>query len=521
MASPLIGLSATEVVAHLERGETTSVEVVSALAERAEEVEGRVNALAHRFVDRALARAAAVDETRRRGEVGRLAGLPITVKESIDTVGVASTMGLLSRRDAVAKRDAAVVEVAAAAGAIVWAKTNVPQTLMVPLETTNELFGTTHNPWRQGHGPGGSSGGEGAALASGTSFLGIGTDIGGSIRFPAAFCGVAGLKPTNHRWANLGSNTLIRGQEAIRGQIGPMARRVDDLDLFLSAVSAERMADLDPSVPPLPYVPLSRVDVPRLRVGVYTDDGFLSPGVSVQRAVAEARAALEAAGVETVAYAPPNVEEVLYLYFTLMGADGQAAMRRAIGGDAVIPPLETLWRLSALPAFLRALVAQGLEWAGESRVARLLRATMEPGVDEYFQAVARRAALRVEELHAWASEGLHALLCPATVTAAIPQGMAHDFTMSFLNCSRYNLLDLPAGVVPVTRVREGETGRAPGTDRIDQRAAAVEAESAGLPVGVQIVGRPFREHEVLALMAVVERAVSSSTEFPKTPIDPR
>ena len=74
--------------------------------------------------------------------------------------------------------------------------------------------------------------GEGAALASGTSFLGIGTDIGGSIRFPAAFCGVAGLKPTNHRWANLGSNTLIRGQEAIRGQIGPMARRVDDLDLF-------------------------------------------------------------------------------------------------------------------------------------------------------------------------------------------------------------------------------------------------------------------------------------------------
>src|SRR5690606_4026152 len=140
------------------------------------------------------------------------------------------------------------VALARRAGAIVLGKTNVPQLLWVPMESSNVLYGTTHNPFRRGHGPGGSSGGEAAAIASGSSVLGFGTDIGGSIRVPAAFCGIAGLKPTVHRWSNLRSHTAVKGQELIRGQIGPMARTVADLDLFMRALSPLEMSAVDPYV---------------------------------------------------------------------------------------------------------------------------------------------------------------------------------------------------------------------------------------------------------------------------------
>ena len=141
----------------------------------------------------------------------------------MDTEGVPSSLGMKSRLGHAAREDAVTVRLARDAGAIVIGKTNIPQTLLSPMETTNFIWGTTNNPWKLSHGPGGSSGGEGAVIASGQSALGIGTDIGGSVRFPAGFCGVVGMKPTLHRWSNIGSRTAIVGQEVIRSQIGPLA----------------------------------------------------------------------------------------------------------------------------------------------------------------------------------------------------------------------------------------------------------------------------------------------------------
>lgn len=506
----------------LHEGEISSVELVKALHDRADEVEPRVGAFAHQLRREALAAAEAADAERAEGgELGALHGLPITIKENIDTEGLPSTLGMRSREGRPAPTDAVTVRAAKSQGAVVLGKTNVPQTLLAPMETTNAIFGTTHNPWRHGHGPGGSSGGEGAAIASGMSVFGIGTDIGGSVRTPAAFCGITALKPTNDRWSNVGSNGVLVGQEMVRSQTGPMARTVDDLILLMRALDSKSMAAMDPSVPPLELGSIGDHDPTKLRVGFFEDDGWLTPAASVRRGVREAVELLEKAGVEVVRFEPPNVEEILDLYFRGLTADGSATLFDSLEGESFIPPLRTLGRLARMPRQARLGLARALRLMGEQRVPLLLEAMGEKRVRELWLMHGRRTQLRREELGEWDRKNIDALICPSYVTPAAPQGMSHDFTIGFVDLARYNLLDLPAGVVPITRVRPDEIHRSGVRDRVEKRAAAIEAESTGLPVGVQVVGRPFREDQLLALMRLLEAEARKGEGFPVTPIDPR
>jgi fatty acid amide hydrolase len=514
-------MTATALLRALEAGDLSSRQIVEALHRRADAVDGSVGALVHQLRDEALARAREADDARARGERrGPLHGLPITIKENIDTRGLASTLGMRARQGTPAEEDAVLVKMAREAGAIVLAKTNVPQTLLSPMETTNALFGTTRNPFSLDHGPGGSSGGEGAALASGSSVLGIGTDIGGSIRNPAAYCGVAGLKPTAHRWSNRGSNTALAGQETIRSQTGPMARTADDVALLFGALDPVRQAAMDPAVPPLPAVDPTTVDVSGLRVGVYDDDGFFTPGAAPRRAVRMAADVLERAGAQVVPYEPPNVEEIVYLYFSVLGSDGSATLREALGSEPVIDPLKTIFRLAQLPSAARRTLGLAARAMGERRVAGLLARLGEKRVQELWRMTARRTALVHDELRAWDDRALDAVVCPAQVTPACPHGLSHDFTLSICYVARANLLNQPAGVVPVTRVRPDETRRDKPRDRLDKRAAQIEERGAGLPVGVQVVGRAWREQTVLRLMQVIETGVRSEDGFPRTPVDP-
>lgn len=514
-------LTARQMLAALDAGELSSREIVEALHVRADEVDAAVGAIVHGLRDEALARANEADEARARGERwGPLHGLPITFKENIDTKGIASTLGMRARADRVATEDAVVVRVAREAGAIPLGKTNVPQTLLSPMETTNAIWGTTRNPWGLEHGPGGSSGGEAAALASGTSVLGIGTDIGGSIRSPATFCGVAGLKPTGQRWSNRGSNTAIVGQEVVRSQIGPMARNPDDVALLFGALDPVRQAALDPAVPPLPIEDPAGVDVAALRVGVYDDDGYFRPGKAVRRAVREAADALERAGAKVVPFEPPNAQEVVDLYFGALSADGTATLLAALEGEPVIDPLKTVMRIGQLPDTARRALRLGARAFGEKRLAALLAQLGEKSVAELWRMTGRRTALIYEELAAWDERALDVLVCPAQITPACPHGMSHDFTLSICHVARYNLLNLPAGVTPVTRVRADETDREQTRDRLDKRAAEIDARGAGMPIGVQVVGRPWREHVVLAAMRAIDARVREGRDFPATPIDP-
>lgn len=515
-------LTATELKRHLDSREISSVELVRALLDRIDAVDGRIRAFVHRFDKAALEQAEKADAARTRGdELGPLHGMPISLKESVGTVGLDVTLGMRNFIGRKAAKDAIVARLLKEAGAIVIGKTNIPQTQLA-IETTNSIWGTTVNPWNTLRVPGGSSGGEGAALASGCSVLGIGTDIGGSIRTPANFCGIAGLKPTEHRWSNAGIGTAIMGQETIRSQIGPMARTSADVALLFEAIPSALHSQYDPFAPPVPVLPSSEVDVSKLKIGWYIDDTIMTCSRAVRRAVHEAIEHLKAAGASVEEYSPPSQEEIAYMYFRVLTSDGGATVRESLGGEEPIHPLKLMIGGMRVPKPARLAAAKALHRAGEHRLASVAEQSGPHAVEELWKITGRRAQLRFQELETWAERGFDAIICPAFPTAAMEHEKSRDVILGAEYAMRYNLLNLPAGVAPVTQVRSVETARIPvgKPDRIEQAMIDNEAGSKGMPIGVQVVGKPYAEHVVLALMQAIEAGAREQAEFPETPVDP-
>ncbi|MBI2389236.1 MAG: amidase [Deltaproteobacteria bacterium] len=511
-------LTATGMKDLLDRREITSLALTEAHFDRIDARDGALRVFTALFREQALASARRADERRARGErLSPIDGLPVSIKESLDVEGLASTLGVPSRRDHRAVADAAIVRQLRAAGAVVLGRTNVSQYLLYH-ESRNPIFGQTANPWDLGRTPGGSSGGEGASLAAGFSALGIGTDIGGSIRVPAHFCGVVGLKPTLDRWSNRGSNTALMGQEAVRGQVGPMARTVADVTLLMHAIDPLRGAELDGRVPPLPFGDPGSVDLRHVRVGVYETDGLVPSSAAVGRAVRRAADALREAGCEVVPFLPPRIPEHVYLYFAALSADGGAIVRRGVAGDEMDPVLQALRRIADLPAAVRTTLSRVLLVVGEERVARLLEVIGEKSVDEFWAITNKLRAWRFEVTDALDRANIQVLLCPPHATPALPHLGARDFLLAGSSSMVWNVLQFPAGVVPVTRVRKEEARRSTARDRLEKLAARVDEASTGLPVGVQVVARPWREDVCLAAMGAIEAAVARDEGHPKTPV---
>ncbi|MGZ5971292.1 MAG: amidase family protein, partial [Polyangiales bacterium] len=349
----------------------------------------------------------------------------------------------------------------------------------------------------------------------------IGTDIGGSIRVPCHFCGIAGLKPTLDRWTNRGSNTALMGQEAIRGQCGPMARTSDDVAFFFEAVDPVKLTPLDGRVPPLPAGDSRAIDVRKLRVAVYEDDGLVPSSLAVSRGVRRAADALRARGCEVVSWKPPRLAEHVYLYFAAMSSDGGAMMRRGLEAGDVDPVITALRRGAELPNAIRVGLSRALLLAGQERLSRLLDAIGEKTVDRFWQITNQLRAYRFELTEAMDRAGIDVVLCPAHATPALPHLGSKDFVLAGSTSMLWNIVQFPAGVVPVTRVLRDEAHRDHPRDRLETMAAKVDQGSAGLPVGVQVVARPWREDLVLAAMRAIEDEARKDADFPKTPVEAR
>ena len=503
----------------LARHEVTAREVLGSLLDRIDQIDGRIRAFTEVLPDEAGADAAASDARRARGEsLGPLDGVPVTVKECFDLAGRATTLGLPAWRGRLAERDAAMVVALREAGAVVLGRTNLSQTMLY-VESRNPNFGQTSNPWSLAHTPGGSSGGEAAAIASGMSPLGVGTDIGGSIRTPAHFCGIVGFKPTLDRLPMRGYRTVNGGQEAVRAMGGPMARTVGDLALFFQAIDARRTSRLDARVPPLAWEGSDGVAIGGLRLGMYVDDGMLPASKSIARAVERAADALRSRGCEVLPFQPPDVRRLLGAYLGALSADGGASVGTALAGGSVDPSLVDLRRVASAPARVRRFGALAARATGQAGLALLLDAVGEKRVDELWHLTEQLRSYAVTFLEAMERGGIDALICPAYATPALPHGQSKGFTLASSYSIVFNATQFPAGVVPVSRVRAGETTRAPDRDRLVGQAARVDSASVGLPVGVQIVARPWKDAVVLALMAAIESDLSGDPDCPRTPVD--
>ncbi|MDB5437206.1 MAG: Amidase, partial [Phenylobacterium sp.] len=291
----LLKRDATDQLAALNARRVSAVELLKAALARHEQTHGQLNAVVAVNLERALERARAIDDLRMKGEtLGLLAGLPMTVKDTLDVVGLPASSGLRSLRQRQAE-DASVVKLARQAGAVIWGKTNTP-VMAGDWQTFNALYGTTNNPWDQARTTGGSSGGAAAALATGVTALEIGSDIGGSLRIPASFCGVYSHKPT---WGLVDQHGHVppspgSWSERDLNVVGPMARSARDLRLLLSVLEAGPLA---PRAPP--------ADLKEARIALWLDEPSFPLDAEVRAAIESFAAELSAAGAEVTPIASP------------------------------------------------------------------------------------------------------------------------------------------------------------------------------------------------------------------------
>jgi fatty acid amide hydrolase len=515
-------MSATEIAAAIRDRALSVREVVDAHIDRIEQVDPALNAVIWPLFDQARAAAGAADDLPPAApeREGLLFGVPLTLKDQFVVDGTPTSLGLDHRSDAPLDGEGPLIGRLREQGAVFLGKTNLPQ-LLISHECLHARYGAANNPWDTARTPGGSSGGEGAIIAAGGSPAGLGGDMGGSIRVPAHFCGIHGLKPTGHRFPNDDSPLHLMGGlggfEGFAVQPGPLARSVDDLKLLMDSLLGAPLnaRDLSPPVPwhtgPLAALPAG------LRVGVYTDDGFFTPGPAIRRLTHEAADALAAVGAEVVRFTPPDIGEASRIYLSLLCADGGAWIKAALAGEPPIADVKSMMKAGGLPNLLRGPLAGLLRRSGQHHTARMLSTSGRCDACHYWRLTAERTAYRTRFMDALDAAGIDLLVGP-------PHGLVaplHDSNRNGLEGvaasypALFNLLDLPAGVVAAGRVRPGEeSDRTPSRDKVEADAARVEQGSAGLPVGVQIAARHWRDELVLAAMKLLETHFRDTDDYP-------
>jgi amidase len=458
-------LSASAIAQLILQKKLSPVEVIDAHLLRIEQLNPKINAFGYVDAERARVQAKRTEAALMRGvESKPLLGVPISIKACIDVQGLPCEAGSRLRDGFVASQDATLVARLKNAGAIVIGNTNTPELLMA-YHTDNLLQGRTNNPWDLSRTPGGSSGGEAAAIACSMSAAGIGSDGGGSIRVPAHFCGICGLKPTPGRIPATGHYPPCGGPFSLIGVVGPMARTVEDLQLLLAVT-----AGYDPADPVSAPVPLGTTDefqAKKLRIGYYEDDGYSSPTRETRAAVQAAANALKDAGFEVEPFRPDGLDQARELWSVIFVDSSAMVLNSMVKGRG--------HEISANTKQFLTVADERPSLTGD----RLLNTLLE------------RDRLRSHLLAQM--EQFPVLLSPVCSIPAFRHQdggwgptYAADYLQTMTYSQHYNLLGNPAAVVPV--------GKSP----------------EGLPIGVQIIGRPYREDEILAIASALEHRFTNA-----------
>jgi len=453
-------LSAREIAAQIRRKAVSPVEVARAHLDRIERLNPKLNAFVDCQPEAVLAQARDAEKAILRGdELGPLHGAPVSIKSSIDVAGHLCEAGTRLRAGHIAAEDAPLVARLRAAGAVILGVTNAPELLMA-WETDNLLYGRTNNPWDLTRTAGGSSGGEAAAIAAGLSAGGVGSDGGGSIREPAHFCGICGLKPTPGRIPSTGHFPKSGGPFVLIGVVGPMARTVEDLRMLFEVMAG--WDDGDPCSAPVEVREVHEEVIRSMNIGFFEDDGRTPVTKETKSAVNRAASLLLSCGFHVESFRPEGLEQARRLWWEFFGRAGGMILEPLLRGhESELSPLLREFRgwTNAEPPH-----------TGESLLAAWL------GRDE----VREKILLQMRKYPV--------LICPAAAIPAFRHGerewLVEGKTVKYLDawsyCEWFNLLGFPASVVPMGYSDEG------------------------LPIGVQIVGRPWQEEIVLEVAAKLE-----------------
>jgi fatty acid amide hydrolase len=328
--------------------------------------------------------------------------------------------------------------------------------------------------------------------------------------FPAHSCGIAGLKPTSKRLNNAGLLGNFNGQHELRVIPGPLARTVEDLDLLMRvwlAPQVPRAVDQ----PPVPWSNYRDVELRGMKIAWWSaaEDFQVSP--AIRRAVEMSRDVLRDAGAELIPWQPPRMNEVLDLYFGLLSADGGAGFRYMLRDEPVDFRVQKLIHFAGLSLPVRWLLTLWQREFQSPRLSRILSVAGPRSSRSLWQLQFQAYKYRQDFWREFNAAGFSALLFPPHALPAFKHGASEYLGFAAGSCYLPNLLDWPAGVVPVTTVLPGEESDRQMTDLLDEEARVVEAGSAGLPVGVQVCTPPFTEDRTLAILAAIERAFAASS----------
>ena len=455
----LVFLSASRQLDHLRKGLVSITELAEAHIEQIERLNPLLNAIIDFDPDRirSLTRALESANTPR----GPLHGLPVTVKSSISAAGYLCEIGSTIHRGNIPTEDAPVVARLRAAGAVILGTTNCPEFLMA-YETGNLLHGRTNNPWDLERSPGGSSGGESAAIAACMSAAGLGSDSGGSVRLPAHFTGICSLKPTPGRIPGRGHLPPCVGPFSILGAIGPMARTIEDVALLFESLSGHDV--LDPASAPVTLSKPSLADLHQQTIGYFEDDGLVPVTSETRMAIQNSVKVLQEAGFRVEPFRPRTLELLRKLWWKFFVRCGAMFYQPTIRGKET--QLSPIFR-----EFLSIAAVDG-----------------PLGGIELLDAWAELDLLRSRTLQELGNYPI--LLCPVASIPAFRHGERHwtieGREVAYLDAVRhtqwFNVLAAPAAVIPI--------GQSP----------------EGLPIGVQIVARPYNDEVALSVAGVLDKA---------------
>ncbi|WYZ37087.1 hypothetical protein EsH8_II_000593 [Colletotrichum jinshuiense] len=466
-------------------GQWSVRQVVTAFLKRTTIIQQMTNFVTEILAEAALAKADELDaHFHNTGQLaGPLHGIPISVKEHIGMGGHITHAGFVSKIVNVPLEDALSIQILKKAGAVIHVRTNQPQSLM-HLDCNNNITGLTLNPHNLLLSPGGSSGGEGVSVGAKCSVIGVGTDIGGSIRIPAAFNGCYGLRPTALRVPNLGNFGITSGQESIRGVVGPLGQSIDDLNLFMGAVLSAEPWDTETMLVPVPWRQVSLKK--EITVGIMLDDGYVKPHPPVLRALKTAEEKLKASGIRVVdweAYDHGRGWDIVSALYFPQGPKPYLDTF-AESGEPTLPLTNHAFSFSNTEPLT---VAQNWNWNYERETYR-------------------------RQYHALMKEkGVDFILCPAYVGAGVLQGGAKYWNYTAI----WNILDQPAVVLPsginVDKVvDQPKLDYKPRNKKDEEEWEAYDAELFdGIPICLQLVGKHFQDEEVLQAAKLVDQILKN------------
>lgn len=478
--------SATSIVAKVAAGEWSSVEVFKAFAKRATIAHQLTNCALDLFPQEGLERAQYLDEyyAKHGKTLGPLHGLPISLKEQMNYKGKSTHASYVSLIDNIPKKHGVTVQLLEDMGAVFFVRTNQPQTMM-HLCSNNNFIGITKCPYNLALTSGGSSSGEGAIVSFGGTPIGVGSDIGGSVRGPAAFSGCYGLRPTTHRISKAGGVSSGAGQESVPAVVGPFTRSVGDIELFMDTyINHGKPWTTDCTVIPLPWRKVEKPKPEALTIAIMYDDGIVKPTPPIARALKDIAAKLTAAGVKVVDFKPINTDLAREAVTKMYSCDGNY-MQRKLLGDSGEPLVKlTKWALNYGDGSKHYNVA-------ENRQLNIIRDSLK------------------QQYSDWMNENnVDFLISPAYSNVAPRPEEIYNWSYTSL----FNIIDFPTMTIQTGLFQD------PAVDKWDESHSNYEFRSnlekleldnydpekfVGAPIGLQLTGRRYEDEEVVAVSKTV------------------